>query len=66
VKIKLLTVFLAAFGISFVATMSKNELTVCSGGLYCEDARQECLASGTSQTICNRVWQSCVIDACPQ
>ncbi|MFY0574423.1 hypothetical protein F0U62_14250 [Cystobacter fuscus] len=71
-KIKLLTVSLAAFGFSFGATAAfgstaaMDDLIVCSGGVYCEDVRLECIASGQSQTICNRQWRGCVLDACPQ
>ncbi|EPX62188.1 hypothetical protein D187_010092 [Cystobacter fuscus DSM 2262] len=68
-KIKLLTVCLAAFGFSFAATAATaamDDLIVCSGGVYCEDVRLECLASGQSQTLCNRQWRGCVLDACPQ
>ncbi len=71
-KIKLLTVSLAAFAFSFGATAAFgaptawDDLIVCSGGVYCEDVRLECLASGHSQTLCDRQWRGCVLDACPQ
>ncbi|WNG19385.1 hypothetical protein [Cystobacter fuscus] len=71
-KLKLLTVSLAAFSVSFGATAAfgateaVGDLIVCSGGVYCEDVRLECIASGNSQTLCDRQWRFCVLDACPQ
>ncbi|PTL76519.1 hypothetical protein [Vitiosangium sp. GDMCC 1.1324] len=65
-EIKLFAVFLAAFGLSFVATAATDDLIVCAGGVYCEDIRLECLASGSSEDVCHRQWRGCVLDACPQ
>ncbi|WP_375770164.1 hypothetical protein NR798_04540 [Archangium gephyra] len=67
-KIKLFTVFLVAFCSAFGATAAIDDdlIIVCSGGIYCEDERQVCLASGQSPDMCQLNWRSCVFDACPQ
>lgn len=56
-----------AFALAFGATAAPRDILVCGGGVYCDaDVRQPCLDSGKSAAFCDRLWRSCVLDACPQ
>jgi hypothetical protein len=65
-KRKLIAISLAAFGFLSGATPAQADLIICSGGTYCEEFRQQCLAEGNGQTYCYIEWRACVLDACPQ
>lgn len=65
------TLALAAFGFAFAfgatAVPRDRGLIVCAGGVYCDaDVRQPCLAAGSMPALCESLWRSCVLDACPQ
>lgn len=63
------TAALAAFAFAFgaVAAPGSGPILVCGGGVYCDaEVRQPCLDSGKSAALCERLWRSCVLDACPQ
>lgn len=68
-KIKLFAAALAvaSFGFAFGATAASYDIIVCSGGVYCDqEVRQPCLDGGGSPSMCDVMWRSCVLDACPQ
>ncbi|MDX3934999.1 hypothetical protein [Stenotrophomonas sp.] len=61
---KLAAVFLGTIALAGSASAG---LIVCPGGRYCEELRQECIASGQHlPAYCEAVWRNCVLDACPQ